>query len=138
MTAAKDGTLSGSGTMTMSGTSTSTIGSLTCTGQIEEKTVKVGVTGALVGTNPGAILKLSLVTDENPNWLVAMTCTAPGGATVKTPATPRAHVGFYRQALGDFTLPADGGTEVHYRTVAVGAALSVNGLGEFSIVRGKG
>jgi hypothetical protein len=138
VTAGKDGTLSGTGTMTLSGTSTSTIGPLNCTGQIDEKTVKVGVTGTLVGTNPGALLKLTLVTDENPNWLVAMTCTAPGGATVKIPATPQAHVGFYRQALGEFSLPADGGIEVHFRTVSVGAALSVNGLGEFNIVRGKG
>jgi hypothetical protein len=137
VTAGKDGTLSGTGAMTVSGTSRSNTGPITCTGPIEEKTVKIGVTGTLVGTTPGAILKLTLVTDEDPNWLVAMTCIVLG-RTVKNPATPQAHIGFYRQLLGEFSLPADGGTEVHEGKIVFGTALSVEGYGEFIIVRGKG
>ncbi|HEY8825747.1 MAG TPA: hypothetical protein VIP07_12805 [Candidatus Limnocylindria bacterium] len=137
VTAGKDGTLTGSGTMTLSGDSTVPLGPATCAGKIQPETVAVGVTGTLVGTGPGAVLRLTLVTNENPDSMVALTCSVPGGGAFTTPATPQAHIGFYRQAVGTFDLPADGGTKAISGTVAFSSVLSIRSTATFTVVRGK-
>jgi hypothetical protein len=127
--------LSGTGTMTLSGVSTSVLGPATCTGKIAELTVPVEVRGTLVGTGPTAVLRLTLVTPENPNSMVAMTCSVPGGSFT-TPATPQAHIGFYRQTLGEFDLPAPGGTKTVTGSVTFGV-LKVNGSATFTVISAK-
>jgi hypothetical protein len=136
VTAAKGGALTGSGTLTLSGDSTGVLGPARCTGKIDELTVLFNARGTLVGTGPGAVLRLTLETPNSPNSLVALTCAVPGGGTVPFPASPQAHVGFYRQAVGEFDLPADGGTKTTTGTVAF-TGLSVAASATFTVVKAK-
>jgi hypothetical protein len=136
VTAGTGGALTGSGTMILSGESTSVIGPIRCTGKIDEQTVSFNVRGTFEGVGVGALLRLTLETPANPNSLVAMTCVTPGG-TFTGPATPHAHIGFYRQALGEFDLPAQGGTKTITGTVPFTGVLSVKATGTFTVVKAK-
>jgi len=137
VTAGTGGALTGSGTMILSGESASVIGPIRCTGKIDEQTVSINVRGTFEGVGVRALLRLTLETPANPNSLVAMTCLTPFGAPITEPATPQAHIGFYRQALGEFDLPADGGTKTITGTVAVGGVLNVRATGTFTVVKAK-
>jgi hypothetical protein len=137
VTAGTGGALTGSGTIILSGESTSVIGPIRCTGKIDEQTVSFNVRGTFAGSGPSALLRLTLETPANPNSLVAMTCLTPFGAPITEPATPQAHIGFYRQALGEFDLPADGGTKTITGTVAVGGVLNVRATGTFTVIKAK-
>ena len=103
VTAGKDGALTGSGTLSLSGT----IGSLAdCSGPIEQ-TANVTASGTVVGTGPGAVLRLKLSTPATPGVTFKLSCL--GLPIAELPA--EGHTDRYGVALGEFELPADGGTK---------------------------
>jgi hypothetical protein len=137
VTVGKAGALTGSGTMTLSGTSSAVLGPAKCSGTIDEETVPITAFGTFEGVGANAKLRLTLETPTNPNSLVALTCSLPGGGTFKGPATPQAHIGFYRQTLGEFDLPADGGTKTITGHVTISGVSNVETKTTFTVVKAK-
>lgn len=126
--AAKDGALTGSGTMTISGS----VSTGFCTGQIDQ-TLKITATGSLVGTGPSAVLRLRLSTPATPGATVKMVCS--GIPNVDLPAG--GYADRYGVALGEFELPAVGGTKVIDQKASLGGVMNVTATGNFTVVRPK-
>lgn len=134
VTAGKDGALTGSGTMNLSGTVTAGAG--ICIGTVDQ-TLTVTASGTLVGTGPGAVLRLTLYSPATAGEMVTMTCTLPTGARTSYPVSAEGLTDRYGEALGEFELPADGGTKAINRTAAIGGIMDVAATGTFTVVRPK-
>jgi len=127
VTAGKDNALSGTGTLRLTGVVTS-LG--LCRGEIDQNT-KVTATGTLVGTGPGAVLRLTLSAPAMPGVIVNVTC---GGQVTALGA--EGHTDRYGLALGQIELPADGGSKAISGTFATGG-LNVTATGTFTVARPK-
>ena len=128
VTAGKDGALTGSGTLSLSGT----IGSLgDCSGPIEQ-TANVTASGTVVGTGPGAVLRLKLSTPATPGVTFKLSCL--GLPLVEL--ISEAHTDRFGVALGEFELPADGGTKAVRGTATFGE-ISFTASANFTVARAK-
>ncbi len=134
VTAAKEGPLTGSGTMTISGPVTA--GGGFCKGNLDQ-TLPITATGTLVGTGPGAVLRLTLFTQAQPGVTVVMTCSIMGSPPISQTLGAEGHSDRYGEALGAIELPADGGTKSIDRTAAIGGVMNVAATGTFTVVKGQ-
>ena len=134
VSAGKDNVLSGSGTITLTGPITASAGPLgVCRGDLDQ-TIPFTASGVLVGTGPGALLRLTLYTAAPPSGGTTLV-TCPG--TVSAPIPNSGYSDRYGETLGQFDLPADGGTTTISRTAAIGGIMNVAATGTFTVVRPK-
>jgi hypothetical protein len=138
VTAAKDGTLTGTGTLSLSGeVGIDAAGAINCSGQIDQK-VAFTARGVLVGSGPGAILRLKLSTPAAADATVAMTCRLITGAASTNSVPAQGFSDRYGEALGEFDLPADGGTKTVSRTMAIGgSSVNVTATAAFTVAKAK-
>ena len=134
ITAGKDGALTGTGSMRLSGSVSS--GGF-CTGQTDQ-TIVVTASGTLVGTGPGALLRLTLYTPAVPGVTLSVTCRSPfGGPATVVAIGGEGHADRYGEALGQIELPADGGSKSISRASAIGGVMNVSTVSTFTVVRPK-
>jgi hypothetical protein len=108
LTGAGFGIARGSGTLTLHG-GVSSGPFPSCTGDIDE-TFVFTADGTTSGTGPGAVMRLTLDTADPGDHAIHMLCTIPGIGTL--PSTDEAGVSQdIGDALGEFELPASGGTK---------------------------
>jgi len=113
LTAGAVNSVSGSGTMSIVGDLSST-GVASCTGHVD-RSFSISASGTVVGTGAGAVLRLTLDTDDDGDHEIATSCTIAGRTY---PGTDESAGGLqeYGSRIGQFDLPAGGGTKTVTRT----------------------
>jgi len=102
-----------------------------CTGQLAQ-TIPFTASGTLVGTGPGAVLRLRLDTASPPDpGTTQFSC--PGGmAGIEIPN--EGYSDRYGEALGQFDLPAVSGTKTVSRKATIGGIMQVSATAKFTVV----
>lgn len=137
LAAAKDGALTGQGTMTISGQVTS--GQGICKGNLDQ-TLPITARGAVAGTGADTVLRVTLVTASPSGQTVVYTCTVPGlGVSTQQALPAEGFADRYGEALGEFELPVEDGKKKDVsRTTAIGgSAMNVSATGSFTVTRPK-
>jgi hypothetical protein len=102
-------TLSGTGTMAIHGAQNSGGSGPSCNMPID-KTYSISASGTLVGKGAGAILRLTLATENDGDHELPMRCSF-AGKTYDVSDAAAGTLGEYGEMIGEFDLPADGGTK---------------------------
>jgi hypothetical protein len=125
-------TLSGTGTMTIHGDQNSGGSGPSCTMSID-KTYSISASGTLVGKGPGAVLRLTLATENDGDTELPMRCSI-AGKTYDVSDAAAGTLAEYGEMIGEFDLPADGVTNTVSRTET---SPFTNITGTFKAVRAK-
>lgn len=146
VTVGTDSTLTGSGMMKITGrVSLSYPGAIGCDGQLDQ-TNSLTVRGTLVGKRAESndrtigppMLKLTVYAPSDPSAMVALTCRIPGtGAQTTVSIGAQGFSERYGEAVGEFDVPADGGTKTVTNTAAIGGLVNVRATGTFTVVAQK-
>ena len=130
--------LTGTGNLHLTGNvTTSAGGAAECNGPVDLVATSV-VTGTLVGEGPEAVLRIVLRSTTPAGATVDLTCTGLLGGASTTTLGADGHAERFGEPLGQFDLPAAGGTVNISKTAAVGGVLQVTVEGAFVVTRAEG
>ncbi len=130
--------LTGTGDLRLSGNvTTSAGGAAECNGPVDLVATSV-VTGTLVGEGPEAVLRITLRSTTPAGATVDVTCTGLLGGASTTTLGADGHAERFGEPLGQFDLPAAGGTVNISKTAAVGGLFQVTVEGTFVVTRSAG
>ena len=117
--------LSGTGELHLVGTvTTSAGGAAECTGPVDLVATSV-VTGTLVGEGPEAVLRIILRSTTPAGASVDLVCTGLLGGSMNQTLGADGHAERFGEPLGEFDLPAAGGTVPISKTAAIGGIFQV-------------